>query len=246
MVRVKYCGITSVEDAKFASKLGISALGYVFADSKRKITVEKAREISRCLPPFVSKVGVFVNEDIELIQSIAGECLLNYIQLHGDEGEDYVQELKKVLQKNNPTVGIIKAFKVKDLESIEEIAGFSARDHCQGYLLDAYDNNYHGGTGKSFNWELFNQIKNKTDIPLILAGGLKPDNIFAALEKTSALGVDVSSGIESERKEMDGNGKKQGSLKSQENLVDKKVHKDHEKMKKFIVEIWRWQENVFW
>ncbi|UMZ72607.1 phosphoribosylanthranilate isomerase [Natranaerofaba carboxydovora] len=225
MARVKYCGITDLETAKYAQTLGVDALGFVFAKSKRQVSTDKAKEIVGSLGPFVSVGGVFVGESENKVAEIASYCRLDYVQLHGDETESYIKSLCKIFDNLNLNVDIIKAFKVKDESSVSEIIDFASEKYsCRylsGYLLDAYSKDGHGGTGKTFNWEYFDRVKDNIDKPLILAGGLNPDNIYEALQKTSPYGVDVSSGIESNAK------------------------KDKEKMKEFITQVWRWQKDVF-
>lgn len=234
MVRVKYCGITNIEDAVFASRLGVSALGFVFTKSKRRISREQASDISDNLGPFVSKGGVFVNEQEDVIVHTSKHCRLNFIQLHGNESKDYIENLAGELKYQNINVQIIKAFKVKDKKSVSEVIDFSAKANglCDAYLLDAHSEKSHGGTGKTFNWEYFNSVRFETSIPLILAGGLNPENVFTALQKTNSIAVDVSSGIESRL--LDETGDETGTVK------------DKLKMKEFIDEVWRWQRDVFW
>ena len=203
--RIKICGITNQADAEKAAELGANALGFVFADSSRRIKPSIAREISQALPPFISKIGVFVNEDINTIKELYEYCRLDAVQLHGDEHSEYTKSL---------TVPFIKAFKVSGNEVIKQIEEFGLRY----FLLDTYDKNQSGGTGKSFNWRIAKKASKFGKI--ILSGGLNPDNIREALETVNPYAVDVSSGIE-----------KSPGLK------------DYHKMEIFINEVHRWNNH---
>ena len=180
---IKICGITNVEDAKKAAALGADALGFIFYEkSPRKTTKEKAKEIINSLPKEVVKVGLFVDELEEKVNEIASYCNFDILQFHGDETPDYC---KKFPQK------IIKAFRVENKESLVNIPKYEV-DY---YLLDAYSEVAPGGTGRTFNWKLAIAAK-KFERPIILSGGLNPENIIEAIEKVSPFGVDVSSGVE--------------------------------------------------
>lgn len=196
MVRIKFCGITNIKDALEAAGLGINALGFVFAKSPRQVSPEKAKEIIEKLPPWISAVGVFVNEKSEAVSEIAEHCRLDYIQLHGEESPEYCGSLG---------LKVIKTIK----DDIEKISDYNV----SGFLLDTHDHGKAGGTGKTFNWDLALDAK-KYGCPIILAGGLTPENIGEAVEKVKPYGVDVSSGIE---------------------LAPGK--KDYEKMKRFVEEV---------
>ncbi len=185
-VRVKVCGITNRADALECVKAGAHALGFIFFEkSPRYITPKDAQEIIKSLPPFVSKVGVFVNEDPKKIEQIKEYCQLDYIQLHGDEEVDICDLFKGIS---------IKAFRVKDESIFKEIDHYVP--YVQGILLDTWSKSEYGGTGKSFNWDLAKKAKETFQIPLILAGGLSPENIKDAIDSVSPYGVDVSSGLE--------------------------------------------------
>jgi phosphoribosylanthranilate isomerase len=178
MIRVKFCGITNIDDALKACELGVDALGFVFAKSKRQISPEKAAEIIEKLPPLISTVGVFVDEDIDIVKDIKEKCRLDYIQLHGDETSDYCRLLNGK---------IIKTIK----NNIETISYYEVS--C--ILLDTYVPGVSGGTGKVYDWSLALKAK-KYNKPIILAGGLTPENVAEAVRKVKPYGVDVSSGIE--------------------------------------------------
>jgi len=183
-VRVKICGITTPEDAQAAARLGVDAIGLVFADSPRQVTVDQALSIIRSLPPFVTPVGVFVNSSTQEMMRIAWACGLGAVQLHGQEPPAACRE---------PVLPVIKAIRVKtsawvDLARTYEVSGL---------LLDTDHPEKAGGTGESFNWDLVqSQARPSGGPPIILAGGLNPENITQALTQVRPYGVDVSSGVE--------------------------------------------------
>ncbi len=193
MTKVKICGITNLEDALFAADAGADALGFVFyAQSPRCIALDRAREIILRLPPFVAKVGVFVNAPPlspptlggmkgKAVKEIMAYCHLDYAQLHGDETPAQVAALAP---------RAIKAVRVRSAADIERLA------QCQAvaYLLDTYHPTKHGGTGEAFDWEL--AVEARSHGPIILAGGLTPDNVADAIERVRPYAVDVSSGVE--------------------------------------------------
>ena len=183
MVRVKICGITNVEDAQVAVDAGADALGFVFyPPSPRCVTPERAGQIIRTLPPFVTTVGLFVDAPAEAINSIAKQCGLDRIQLHGRETPDFCKAL---------TRGVIKAFRIKNAESLANLPSY----RVSAYLLDAYvEGALPGGTGASFAWELVAQAKPHG--PVILAGGLTPETVAEAILRVRPYGVDVSTGVE--------------------------------------------------
>ena len=178
--KIKICGITRLEDALLAADLGADALGFIFAESPRQVIPETAREIISLLPPFVNSVGVFVDEEQESVREIAAYCKLDLVQLHGNESSGYCKALD---------LKALKVIRVKDEKSIESMASY--RGTVQGFLLDTYVKGLPGGTGKTFNWELAKQAKKYG--PVILSGGLNPDNICEAIEKVKPYGVDISS-----------------------------------------------------
>jgi phosphoribosylanthranilate isomerase len=184
MVKVKICGITNYQDAYNAVKLGVHALGFIFAPSPRKITPEKAREIICAISPFVKTVGVFVNEDPDTIRKIIQFCGLDLVQLHGDESPDLCHELMPYS---------IKAFRPKNEDSLSSIRPYVGR--IRALLFDTYSEEKRGGTGKTFDWDL--AIKGKElGMPVILSGGLTPSNIEQAISTVRPFAVDVNSGVE--------------------------------------------------
>lgn len=184
MIRVKICGITSLEDAMMAVEAGADALGFVFYDkSPRFINPLAAANIIAKLPPFVLTVGLFVNEELEKINWTADYCGLDLVQLHGDESPDECLEVSR---------RVVKAFRIKDIVSIEPMKKYQV----SGYLLDAWCPDTYGGTGMTFNWEMAAAAREYGRI--ILAGGLTPDNVVEAIRQVQPYAVDVSSGVESE------------------------------------------------
>lgn len=182
MVRVKICGITNLKDALMAVEAGADALGFVlFQGSQRYISPADTAAIISSLPPFVQTVGLFVNEDLALVNQIADQCRLDLVQLHGEESPEYCAAVNR---------RVIKAFRVKDAASLDEIASY----HVAGYLLDAWSSLAHGGTGTTFNWEI--AAIAAASYPIILAGGLTPENVAKAVAAVKPYAVDVSSGVE--------------------------------------------------
>jgi phosphoribosylanthranilate isomerase len=184
MIKVKICGITNYEDAIFAMESGAHALGFIFADSPRRIRPEDARSIIRRLPPFIKSVGVFVDEAPEKINEITSRCGIDLVQLHGKETPETCEQLMP---------HVIKAISVKDDSVLKDIPSYKGK--ARALLLDTYSEKMAGGTGKTFNWDLAIKIKNM-GMPIILAGGLKPSNIVAAISIVRPYAVDVNSGVE--------------------------------------------------
>ncbi len=172
-----------MEDALVAVEAGADALGFVFFQgSPRYISPERAAGIIRCLPPFVQTVGLFVNEELATVNSVADQCGLDVVQLHGEESPDYCTAV---------TRRVIKAFRVKDPDSIDAIANY----RVAACLLDAWSPVAHGGTGTTFNWDI--AARAAVSHCVILAGGLTPDNVAGAVAAVNPYAVDVSSGVES-------------------------------------------------
>jgi len=189
MTRIKICGITNKDDALQAADLGVDALGFIFAESPRRVGPEVVCEIVKFLPPFISTVGVFVDEDKEKVKEIADLCSLTTLQFHGEESPAYCQGFR---QK------VIKSFRVRN----ENVLKKAARYKVDAYLLDTYFRGRPGGTGKTFNWEIAGKIKG-LGVPLILSGGLNPDNVARAISEVRPYAVDVSSGVESKEGKKD-------------------------------------------
>ncbi|MCU4824591.1 phosphoribosylanthranilate isomerase [Bacillus cereus] len=186
-MKVKICGITDMETAKRSCEYGADALGFVFAESKRKITPKRAEEIIQELPANVLKIGVFVNESVEVIQKIADECGLTHVQLHGDEDNYQIRRL------NIPSIKSLGVTSESDMKN--------ARGYETDYILfDSPKEKFHGGNGKTFSWELLGYMPKELREKTILAGGLNALNIEEAIQTVRPYMVDVSSGVETEGK----------------------------------------------
>jgi phosphoribosylanthranilate isomerase len=187
--RIKMCGTTSIADARAAVHSGVDALGFIFVGkSPRNISTANAREIVACLPPFVDPVGVFIDRDMQDVAEIVREVGLSYVQLHGEEDPAYCKQITRMVTPCK----VIKAFRVSE-ESRE--ADFSKyHDVVRGFLLDTYIKGQAGGTGRTFDWHLIEDLNLQR--PFILAGGLRPGNILKAIRMVRPFGVDVNSGVE--------------------------------------------------
>ena len=182
--RVKICGITNLADAQVAADAGADALGFVFYEkSPRFVSMKTAVEISRALPPFIVRVGVFVNPSEELILKAVAECGLTLLQFHGDEPPEFCAQFGLMS---------MKAFRIRDAGSLKDLPKYKT----DAWLLDAYSSDTLGGTGGVFNWDLAVEAQ-KSGRPIFLAGGLTPENVAEAFRKVRPFGVDVSSGVES-------------------------------------------------
>jgi phosphoribosylanthranilate isomerase len=181
--RVKICGITNPADAQAVVTAGADALGYIFYEkSPRFIELEQAAKISKNLPPFIMRVGVFVNAPEELITRAIADCGLTMLQFHGDEPPEFCTQFGLMN---------MKAFRVHGRDTLEQIPKYDT----DAYLLDAYSSTTLGGTGEKFNWDLAVEAQ-KFGKPIFLAGGLTPENVAEAITKVHPFGVDVSSGVE--------------------------------------------------
>jgi len=180
-VRIKICGITNLPDAVAAVEAGADALGFVFAPSPRQVTPQQAQEIIRELPPFVTTVGLVVNQDPRPIIEV---CAVDVIQFHGDETPEQVAAVN---QRS------YRAFRIRTEDDLQRLPRYS----CSAFLLDAYVPGIPGGTGVRFPWSLAEKAKGYGR-PIIVAGGLTPANVALCIETTRPYGVDVSSGVEAE------------------------------------------------
>lgn len=182
-IRAKICGITSVRDAAVAAGAGCDAIGLNFyPGSPRCIEVPVARDIAASLPPFVTPVGIFLDAEPARIETVLGQVPLGLLQFHGDEPPAACERFGVPYTK---TISVREPIDVAALEQAYGSAG--------GFLLDTYDPLERGGTGRPFDWSLWPETATK---PLVLAGGLTPDNVFAAIRGLRPYGVDVSSGVE--------------------------------------------------
>ncbi len=185
MIKIKICGITNLDDALAAADYGADALGFIFyKKSPRSVEPEKAAEIVRRLPPFITPVAVFVNEREEKIRDIQFTTGIKVLQFHGDERPEYCDRF---------ATRVIKAFQVRDKESLKHMAQY----HVAALLLDSYREDLRGGTGTTFDWHL--AVVAKTFGRVVLAGGLTPENVAEAVKLVQPYGIDVAGGVEREK-----------------------------------------------
>ncbi len=188
--RVKICGITSAEDAALAVRAGADAVGVVLAESPRQMSVDEAAEVLAEVPPPVAKVGVFVDAPPEFVARAIERIGLTAVQFHGSETPETCVRV---------SVPVIKAIRVVDEPDDLEFARYS--ETCAAILLDTYDPVLEGGTGKTFDWLGFSEVR--CAVPLIVAGGLNPVNVREAIRIMRPFGVDVSSGVEERPRQKD-------------------------------------------
>ncbi|MDO4223046.1 MAG: phosphoribosylanthranilate isomerase [Acinetobacter sp.] len=193
-IRSKICGLTRSQDIRHAVHAGVDAIGLVFyPPSPRAVSVEQAQELVKCIPPYVQVVGLFVNADVSEIEQVLRRVPLDILQFHGDETAEQCQTIAQTVGRR-----WYKAIQVKNDVDNEQLL---AEIHCyyqhgaSAILLDAYHPDLKGGTGHAFDWTKFP----KSDIPLILAGGLNPENVADAIALTQPYAVDVSGGVEREK-----------------------------------------------
>lgn len=184
-MKIKMCGLKRPEDIVYANECLPDYIGFVFAESRRKVSAQEAEKLGRQLDPAIRKVGVFVNEPVRQLISISDKAGLDILQLHGDEGKEYIKEVRKKTGKE-----IWKAVRVRTAKDIREAEELTA----DKLLLDSFSEDSYGGTGKIMDFSVLEQ----TDIrmPYFIAGGLTVDNLSEIIEKTGPYGIDISSGIE--------------------------------------------------
>jgi len=184
--KIKICGITNLEDAEIAVQEGADALGFVFySQSPRYVEPAVAKHIIGSLPPFVLPVGVFVNQDPDMVRRLFDDCGLALAQLHGDESPSFCESLKRP---------VLRAFRVRDRSNFLALAEFKGRMGVRGFVIDAFSETVYGGTGQTTDWSLAGEVAKA--VPVILAGGLTPENVQDAIRQVQPYGVDVSSGVE--------------------------------------------------
>jgi phosphoribosylanthranilate isomerase len=186
-VHVKVCGITRPEDAELAASLGAWAIGLIFHEpSPRRVQLEVAQQIGADLKREVEVAGVFVNRPLEEVAELADVCSLTILQLHGEEGPVYCDELRR-----RTGLKIMKAGRVRDAASLQALNAFRQVDY---HLVDAHHPDLFGGTGETFDWALLRGRRSM--VPLVLSGGLTPENVAGAIRATHPWGVDSASGTE--------------------------------------------------
>jgi phosphoribosylanthranilate isomerase len=187
-MRIKICGLSRMEDIEYANLATPDYIGFVFAESGRQVSAETAAKLKNALSPRIISVGVFVNDKIERIDALCRAGVIDLIQLHGDEDGEYIRRLKMTVQNH-----VIKAIPVHTGfkgGKFEEV--LSEADYI---LLDSFDKEKRGGSGKRFDWGLISEFAAQTDKPIFLAGGLNEDNLEAAA-RMKPFCLDVSSGAE--------------------------------------------------
>ena len=183
MTAIKICGITREQDALAAAHCSANAVGFVFyAKSPRAVTPTRAAGLMRVLPPFVTSVALFVDADAEVVKHTLAIARADLLQFHGDESPAYCRQFG---------VPYLKALRVRPGVDLLQYAR-DYHDAC-GLLLDAYVEGTHGGTGATFDWAL---IPKNLPLPVVLSGGLTPENVIAAIKAVRPWAVDVSSGVE--------------------------------------------------
>ncbi len=178
MTKIKICGITNLDDAIMVTELGAEAIGFIFTPLKRKINPNKAREIIKELPPFLTTVGVFMDEALKKVNQIADYTGIDVVQLHGSESALYCNKIKRK---------VIKRISVNNNDTTRELISRMEKYKVPAYILDPG-----AGSGNVFNWDLATGI----DLPLIIAGGLTPENVKNVILLLEPYGVDVVSGVE--------------------------------------------------
>lgn len=187
MTRVKICGIRDVAGALTAADDGANAIGLIFAaESRRRVTARDAAAICRRLPPFVARVGVVVNESLEGLRVLIGEVGIDTVQLHGDETPEFCDEVRALGAK------VIKALPVSGPVDLDQARAYAA----SAVLLDTHRAGQRGGTGATFDWTHARPVA--AAVPVILSGGLSPQNVTAGIDVVRPYGVDVSSGVETD------------------------------------------------
>lgn len=193
-VRTKICGLTRAEDVQCAVAAGADAIGLVFyAPSPRAVSVEKAQALLTVVTPFVQVAGLFVNATVSEIQQVLAQVALDILQLHGDETPAQCTEIGRATGRR-----WIKALAVKPDSNMPELIEQYVTAGASGILLDTWHPQLKGGTGQTFDWNSWPQAIGQA-VPLILAGGLNPDNVADAIAQTRPYAVDVSGGVESQK-----------------------------------------------
>lgn len=196
MTHVKICGLTNIEDARHAATCGADMLGFIFAESPRRVAPDRVREILETLRAegldYPTPVGVFVNVPEGDVIGTCLECGIGTAQLSGDESPDFCRLLTRM------GIAVIKAFHIRDATSIQTMYTYDAVDY---FLCDTFDPRRAGGTGRTFDHSLIEGLSEK--FQTILAGGLTPDNVAEAVAVVKPWGVDVASGVEAAKGKKD-------------------------------------------
>lgn len=184
--RIKFCGITNADDARLCVDAGAWALGMIFwPGSERRCSIDDAQEVVAAMRRRVELAGVFVNAPLDEVAGVADAVGLTMVQLHGDEGPAYCSEVAR-----RTGAKVMKAMRVRGGADLQALEAF----HTDFHLLDAYVPGQRGGTGETFDWELV--AGRRSAVPMILSGGLTPENVARGIEATRPFAVDVASGTE--------------------------------------------------
>ena len=184
--RIKFCGMTNLQDVERAIDLGVDALGFVFvSESYRYLSLDQAQKIIENVPPFVIKVGLFMNSESTFIQNIIQRIRLDLLQFHGNEDEKFCNQFQ---------IPYLKAVPMASVSSVADY--YEEFPSATGFVLDSHATGQMGGSGKTFEWA---DIPNIQTRPTILAGGLTPENVAEAIRVVRPYAVDVSSGIEASK-----------------------------------------------
>jgi phosphoribosylanthranilate isomerase len=185
MAKIKICGLSRPVDIETVNQALPDYIGFVFAESRRQIGEHTAKSLKELLDPRIKAVGVFVNEDMDKIIRLCRLGIIDIIQLHGDESEDYLADLRKEI--SNPVISAVRVRSVWDIIEAENRA-------CDYLLLDAYKDNRYGGGGETFDWSVITRLEK----PFFLAGGIHAENVIAAIQSSNPYCIDVSSGVETD------------------------------------------------
>lgn len=186
MTKIKLCGLSRPEDITAVNEISPDYIGFVFAKSRRQVNEETAKILKKSLNPNIQAVGVFVNEEIKTISRLCQNNIIDIVQLHGDEDENYIRKLRREI----PGL-MIKAVRVKDVEDIKRAGEYS----CDYLLFDTFIEKEYGGSGVAFNWSMIGEEIAK---PYFLAGGLHIGNVEGAIKQCHPYCLDVSSGVETD------------------------------------------------
>jgi len=184
--RIKFCGLTRTQDVQKAVALGVDALGFVFVEnSQRNVNIETAARLIHEVPPFINRVGLFMNAETSHVKHVLKNVRLNLVQFHGEEEEDYCAQFD---------MPYLKAVAMASIESVEDFC--EAYPTATGFILDSHAQGQMGGSGEQFSWS---EIPKNLNKPIILAGGLNVENVAEAIRAVRPYAVDVSSGIETSK-----------------------------------------------
>ncbi|WP_338654309.1 phosphoribosylanthranilate isomerase [Sporosarcina psychrophila] len=189
MTKVKICGLMESQHVKTAVDAGVNAIGFVFAPSRRQVTIAKAQELAKNIPPGVLKIGVFVDASQDDIEQTFREVPLDFVQFHGDESSDFIEKV------GLPSIKVLSVYSDEDAKRF-------AHYETDYFLFDTPGTDFKGGSGKTFDWQLMKDAGVQSD-KVILAGGLNADNVAQAIRTVQPYMVDVSSGVEVMRRKDD-------------------------------------------